>query len=151
MPETRRRTRPNRIIRRRIQGVAPRSRVVIRPARAASEWLTRHRCSLASWAMVAGITGLALTALVAAAAAVATFVDNFLAGIVLGAGLVVTGWTVSRSRRRLVERRQGSPGRIRTSDCHRSRWDRPVIFDGAPRPPAPADRRVRPCPGSRRY
>jgi hypothetical protein len=150
MPETRRRARPNRMTRPRIQGVAPRQHPVTRPARAAADWLTRHRRSLASWAMVAGITGLSLTALVSASAAVAAFVDTFLAGIVLGAGLMVTGWAVFRSRGRLVERRRGTPARIRTLDCHRSRWDRPMPIQGAPHPPAPADRRVRPCPGSRR-
>lgn len=146
MPASRRST-ANRVTRRRIRIVVARP---LRSGRAKARWLARRRQSLAPMATLFGMIGLAVTAVVAASALLAALASTYLAGLVLGAGLVGIAWIVSRSRRRLAARRLGSPGRSRTLDCRRARWDRPVGFRGEPHPPAPEDRRIRPCPGSRR-
>jgi len=147
MPATRRRSTANRVTRRRFQTVVARP---LGAGRAKARSLARRRRSLAPMATLAGMIGLAVTAVVAASAVLAALAGTYLAGLVLGAGMVGIAWIVSRSRRQAAVRRLGSPGRSRTLDCRRSRWDRPVAFRGEPHPPAPADRRVRPCPGSRR-
>lgn len=109
----------------------------------------RRQRSFAPRAMLVGITGLAVTGVIALSVIVATVASSFAGGLVLGAGAVITAWAVSRSTHRLSARREGIPGRSHTLDCRSSRWDRQVAFNGQPHPPAPADRRIRPCPGSR--
>jgi hypothetical protein len=104
--------------------------------------------SLATTAIVAGLTGLALVALVAASVVLAAFASPLLAGVVLGAGLVVTAWVLTSTQRR-DQRRSRIAGRSRTMDCRQSRWAPRATAMGQPHPPTEAQRRVRPCPGSR--
>ncbi|MDQ1418096.1 MAG: hypothetical protein QOJ52_58 [Acidimicrobiaceae bacterium] len=108
----------------------------------------RSTASLAAAATVGGLTGLALVALVAASVVLAAFASAYLAGLVLGAGLVVTGWVLT-STQRLGQRRTRVPGRSRTMDCRQSRWGPRPTTTGQPHPPTEAQRRVRPCPGTR--
>lgn len=95
--------------------------------------------------LLVGLTGLAVTGVLALSAIVSVLISGFVGGLALGVGIVGVAWLVSRSLHASGRRRPA--GRSHTLDCRRSRWDRPLPFNGQPHPPT--DRRVRPCPGSR--
>jgi hypothetical protein len=119
-----------------------------RRPRARAGWTRRRPRTVESTFTVVGVIGLALVTVVAVSALVAAFIDTYLAGGVLGAGVIGSAWAVSsHSRRRTVRRRV--PGRSNTLDCRQARWSRPVATVGKPHPPTAAQRRVRACRGSR--
>jgi hypothetical protein len=96
--------------------------------------------------------GLGVVAVIVASALAAALISAYFGGLVLGVGGVVTAWIANGVLRR---QRRGRPvqslGRSRTRDCQQARWAPPSKPTGAPHPPTPAQQRVRPCPGSRRF
>jgi hypothetical protein len=110
--------------------------------------MTRQRRTTASMATLAATTGLALTLVVAVSAGLAIFVTAYIGGVVLGVGLIGTAWLFSSSWQKPAKRGRAL-GRSRTQDCRQARWAKPT-HAVEPHPPTEAQRRVRPCPGSRR-
>jgi hypothetical protein len=109
---------------------------------------TRQRRTTASVATLAATTALALTLVIAVSAGIAIYVTAYLGGVVLGVGTIGMAWLFSSSWQAPAKRGR-SLGRSRTQDCRQARWTRPV-HSVVPHPPTEAQRRVRPCPGSRR-
>jgi hypothetical protein len=103
---------------------------------------------MASTASLVATAGLGLVAVVATAGVIAGF-NVFVAGLVLGAGLIIAAWATFAVWRRQGHRPAPSLGRSRTRDCRQARWAPRRRVVGAPHPPSEAQRRVRPCPGSR--
>jgi hypothetical protein len=109
----------------------------------------RRRPNVAAIATLTGLTLLGLTAMVGISAAVAAFTDRYVGGLLLGAGLVAAAWAASAWLQRHRRRPAPSPGRSRTLDCRDARWSPRQSAMGTPHPPTEAQRRVRPCPGTR--
>ena len=107
-----------------------------------------HRAIVARWALLVGLAGLSIAAVVTASAVLAVYISPLLAGIVLGAGCVGMIWTFLTSVRQLGARVRRAPGRSLTLDCRQARWASPPDFGGQPHPPPRTERRVR-CRGSR--
>ncbi|MGH9125900.1 MAG: hypothetical protein ACRDZ8_14410 [Acidimicrobiales bacterium] len=91
----------------------------------------------------------ALIVVVTASALVSTLVSRYVSGMVLGFGLVGLAWGVLTVYQRLNKCDPRPTGRSLTRDCHQAVRQGPALPFQAPRPPTPAQRRVRPCPGSR--
>jgi hypothetical protein len=100
-------------------------------------------------ATMGGLAGLALIGAVTLSALVATVLNTFAGGIVLGVGTVTVAWVMFNNGGRFQQHRSRIPGRSRTLDCRRRRWQPRVASGGYPHLPSPADRRVRPCRNSR--
>ena len=105
--------------------------------------------TVASTAMLVGLTGLVVVAVVGASAALALLASPYVAGVVLGAGLLGVVWALSNTSHRRAQPRGRVPGRSKTMDCRRARWAPRSTAVGQPHPPTEAQRRVRPCRGSR--
>jgi hypothetical protein len=123
--------------------------MAIRQPRARVLRLRRRSGTIDSRAIVIGVTSLALVAVVFVSALVGTYVNAFLAGWVLGAGLIGSAWGVA-TWWRLRTMRPRVPGRSNTLDCRQARWSRSVPTLGKPHPATSSQRRVRSCRGSRR-
>lgn len=102
-----------------------------------------------STGMAVGLSGLAVVAMVGVSVLVARSVNPYTAGLMLGIGVATTA-SILYARRRLARRPRRAPGVSRTRDCRQARWSAPSKPFGAPHVPTAAQRRVRPCPGSRR-
>ena len=111
--------------------------------------LVRRQRSLALTAMVAGIAGLALFAVVLASALLARVASGYAGGIVLGAGAIGLAWAIFTTGRILRSRGPRVPGRSQTADCRRVRVHARRDLAGQPRFPAAADHRSVPCRNSR--
>jgi len=91
----------------------------------------------------------ALIVMFAASALVATYVSSYVSGVVIGVSLIGLAWLVVAVYHRLNKCGPRPTGRSLTQDCHQAKRQGPSLPFQAPRPPTPAQRRVRPCPGSR--
>jgi hypothetical protein len=123
--------------------------VPARRRRAGVKKATTRRRSLAPVATLAGMTGLALTVVIAASALLAAVTNTFAAGVLLGAGTLTVVWGASRSRAWPGQSHQPEVGRSRTADCHRPLWDRPAPVEGRRFPPLPTGHGTTACRKSR--
>jgi hypothetical protein len=110
-----------------------------------------RRARVASNATVVGVTGLVMLAIITGSVVLSHYADIYAAGLVLGSGVATTAWVLNARARRIARRPRRAPGVSRTRDCRQARWTGPAKPNGAPHLPTAAQRRVRPCPGSRRY
>jgi hypothetical protein len=104
----------------------------------------------ASTALLVGLMGLVVVAVTIISAAVAAVAGTYLGGLALGCGLVGTAWVSSTTWKRFRKEPAKFPGRSRTQDCRQARWAGASDPFASPRPPTHDQRRIRPCPGSRR-
>ena len=117
--------------------------------RATAFRLVRRQRSLAVTAMVAGIAGLALFAVVLASALLSRVASSYAGGIVLGAGAIGLAWAILTTGRTLRSRGPRAPGRSQTADCRRVQLHARRGAAGQTPFPAAADHRVTSCRNSR--